>query len=121
MLTNSKRPIDGIFRWDFDRLINRLEHKLNVAMVPSLSDQPEVVIAQWNVIKFGSRLRLTGYVEGVARITSWVESFDLSKMLVITTSGRRYWLCGAPHRCLTIEANQGWAIYREKQLLESWV
>lgn len=63
---------------------------------PPVSEEPEVVIDRWEILTVEGGRRMRGEVDGERRVTTLIKSFDLEKMLVTTSSGRRYWLRGAP-------------------------
>lgn len=63
---------------------------------PPVSEEPEVVIDRWEILTVEGGRRMRGEVDGERRVTTLLKSFDLEKMLVTTSSGRRYWLRGAP-------------------------
>lgn len=70
---------------------------------PPVSEEPEVIIDKWQILTVEDGRRLRGEVDRERRLTTLLAGFDLEKMLVVTASGRRYWLRGAPHGAIRRE------------------
>lgn len=116
-------PIDGIYIWDFKSAINKLAMLHAAAVVPTVAEQPDIVLHDWNVYKMNGYLRLVGSLEGsnIMRWTSPIEAFDLQNMVMVTSMGRQYWLRGAPIRSREHEQTVGGIGTRMNTAIRSWV
>lgn len=119
----SAAPGQGcVYLTDYLSFVGVLAKEVARLSIPSIAEQPECVLSRWNVVTFGETF-LIG-VEGASgrtRTTSAMQSFDMETMVVVTRSGRRYHLQGAPYRDEVVEARQGWPELRDAGLLRTWV
>ena len=113
---------DMVYQHDYRAFVSIFVDRLAALRVPSIIEQPHVVLTEWNVIKT-RELFLAGTVaeSGQRRTTSGIDGFDLQNMTVTTRSGRLYRLQGKPVRDARIESSNHWPMLREAGLISSWI
>lgn len=123
-LYGSAAPLDGIFRWDYERYVLQIARQIAVLRVPAVTEEPDCLLEQWNVYMIPNKGSfLVGKLVNAEehRRTSFIVSFNLESMVVTTGSGRRYHLIGAPMRSESVEVAFDLNVFRELNALTSWV